>query len=120
MYGFNDFRAWNGDVGECLSTKRGAGGDDNHLGVSTLKMKKIKARRKVREPRFCFKTMSDVDVLDDGYKWRKYGQKVVKNTQHPRLDKSKSTLFFCALMNFLKKKFISHSILALMNQSRVF
>ncbi|KAK7859002.1 probable WRKY transcription factor 13 [Quercus suber] len=76
--------AWNGDVGECLSTKRAAGGDDNHLGVSTLKMKKIKARRKVREPRFCFKTMSDVDVLDDGYKWRKYGQKVVKNTQHPR------------------------------------
>lgn len=107
-------------MGECLSTKRGAGGDDNHLGVSTLKMKKIKARRKVREPRFCFKTMSDVDVLDDGYKWRKYGQKVVKNTQHPRLDKSKSTLFFCALINFLKKKFISHSILALMNQSRVF
>ena len=44
----------------------------------------MKGRRKVREPRFCFKTMSDVDVLDDGYKWRKYGQKVVKNTQHPR------------------------------------
>ncbi|XP_047336431.1 probable WRKY transcription factor 13 [Impatiens glandulifera] len=57
----------------------------HHLGVGTMKMKKvIKVRRKVREPRFCFKTMSDVDVLDDGYKWRKYGQKVVKNTQHPR------------------------------------
>ncbi|KAK4366840.1 hypothetical protein RND71_014720 [Anisodus tanguticus] len=39
-------------------------------------MKKIKSsRRKVREPRFCFKTMSDVDVLDDGYKWRKYVSK---------------------------------------------
>ncbi|KAF8109574.1 hypothetical protein N665_0094s0041 [Sinapis alba] len=50
----------------------------------TLKMKKLKTRRKVREPRFCFKTLSDVDVLDDGYRWRKYGQKVVKNTQHPR------------------------------------
>ncbi|KAJ0252439.1 WRKY transcription factor 13 [Hirschfeldia incana] len=49
-----------------------------------LKMKKLKTRRKVREPRFCFKTLSDVDVLDDGYRWRKYGQKVVKNTQHPR------------------------------------
>lgn len=49
-----------------------------------MKMKKMKGRRKVREPRFSFKTMSDVDVLDDGYKWRKYGQKVVKNTQHPR------------------------------------
>eukprot|EP00258_Populus_trichocarpa_P040351 XP_024456370.1 probable WRKY transcription factor 13 [Populus trichocarpa] len=67
----------------CLNSKRsGSGGD--HLGVSTIKLKKIKARRKVREPRFCFKTLSDVDVLDDGYKWRKYGQKVVKNTQHPR------------------------------------
>ncbi|MCE3049949.1 Transcription factor [Datura stramonium] len=59
---------------------------EHNLGVSSIKMKKIKSssRRKVREPRFCFKTMSDVDVLDDGYKWRKYGQKVVKNTQHPR------------------------------------
>lgn len=65
-------------------SKRSCGGENSILGVSTLKMKKIKARRKVREPRFCFKTMSDVDVLDDGYKWRKYGQKVVKNTLHPR------------------------------------
>ncbi|RDY13227.1 putative WRKY transcription factor 13, partial [Mucuna pruriens] len=72
-----------GEVTDCFSSKR-SGFDDHHLGISAMKMKKIKARRKVREPRFCFKTMSDVDVLDDGYKWRKYGQKVVKNTQHPR------------------------------------
>ncbi|KAK7318517.1 hypothetical protein RJT34_03220 [Clitoria ternatea] len=71
-----------GEVADCFSGKRS--GDDHHLGISAIKMKKIKGRRKVREPRFCFKTMSDVDVLDDGYKWRKYGQKVVKNTQHPR------------------------------------
>ncbi|KAL1322554.1 hypothetical protein HN51_067560 [Arachis hypogaea] len=45
---------------------------------------KVKMRRKLREPRFCFQTRSDVDVLDDGYKWRKYGQKVVKNSLHPR------------------------------------
>ncbi|CAL9751731.1 unnamed protein product [Musa acuminata subsp. burmannicoides] len=56
----------------------------NSLSVGGARMKKVKAKRKVREPRFCFKTMSEVDVLDDGYKWRKYGQKVVKNTQHPR------------------------------------
>lgn len=79
---FNDVRAW-GELSDCMSMKRSSVGDD-HLGVSAMKMKKIKGRRKVREPRFCFKTMSDVDVLDDGYKWRKYGQKVVKNTQHPR------------------------------------
>ncbi|GKV47521.1 hypothetical protein SLE2022_298690 [Rubroshorea leprosula] len=82
-----NFWAW-GEVNEsCLGSKKSCGGvmdDHNHLGVSSMKMKKIKGRRKVREPRFCFKTMSDVDVLDDGYKWRKYGQKVVKNTQHPR------------------------------------
>ncbi|PSS30296.1 WRKY transcription factor 13 [Actinidia chinensis var. chinensis] len=78
-----------GDVNEeCMMSnnkrmRSSSGGSD--LGVSAMKMKKMKAsRRKVREPRFCFKTMSDVDVLDDGYKWRKYGQKVVKNTQHPR------------------------------------
>ncbi|KNA13964.1 hypothetical protein SOVF_111800 isoform A [Spinacia oleracea] len=68
-------------------SKRSCNGEDdypNYVGVSAVKMKKIKGRRKVREPRFCFKTMSDVDVLDDGYKWRKYGQKVVKNTLHPR------------------------------------
>ncbi|OMO83716.1 DNA-binding WRKY [Corchorus olitorius] len=83
-----NFWAW-GEVNEsCLGSKKinNIGIEDNHhhLGVSAMKMKRIKARRKVREPRFCFKTMSDVDVLDDGYKWRKYGQKVVKNTQHPR------------------------------------
>ncbi|KAI5405160.1 probable WRKY transcription factor 12 [Lathyrus oleraceus] len=77
--------AW-GEVSDCWIGKRSNGGDDhNHIGVSAaIKMKKMKGRRKVREPRFCFKTMSDIDVLDDGYKWRKYGQKVVKNTQHPR------------------------------------
>lgn len=79
-------RAWGGDVNdECMnsSTKRN-GGENNKIGISAIKMKKIKARRKVREPRFCFKTLSEVDVLDDGYKWRKYGQKVVKNSLHPR------------------------------------
>ncbi|CAN1248954.1 Probable WRKY transcription factor 12 [Linum perenne] len=45
---------------------------------------KVKIRRKLREPRFCFQTRSDIDVLDDGYRWRKYGQKVVKNSLHPR------------------------------------
>ncbi|KAG0503062.1 hypothetical protein HPP92_003134 [Vanilla planifolia] len=50
---------------------------------------KMKVRRRVREPRFCFQTRSDIDVLDDGYKWRKYGQKIVKNSLHPRTDTTK-------------------------------
>ncbi|KAL3584024.1 hypothetical protein D5086_015085 [Populus alba] len=40
--------AW-GEVNECLSRKRSGSGED-HLGLSSIKMKKIKARRKVREP----------------------------------------------------------------------
>ncbi|KAL7120930.1 hypothetical protein ACP275_02G152100 [Erythranthe tilingii] len=51
---------------------------------SSAEKNKVKIRRKLREPRFCFQTRSEVDVLEDGYKWRKYGQKVVKNSLHPR------------------------------------
>ncbi|CAF2011564.1 unnamed protein product [Brassica napus] len=31
----------------------------------------------VREPRIVVQTTSDIDILDDGYRWRKYGQKVL-------------------------------------------
>nr|XP_043608467.1 probable WRKY transcription factor 75 [Erigeron canadensis] len=31
-----------------------------------------------------FQTRSQVDILDDGYRWRKYGQKAVKNNKFPR------------------------------------
>nr|GMD87392.1 probable WRKY transcription factor 50 [Ipomoea batatas] len=34
--------------------------------------------------RFAFKTKSDIEILDDGYKWRKYGKKKVKNSPNPR------------------------------------
>nr|AKN10295.1 WRKY transcription factor 2 [Osmanthus fragrans] len=38
----------------------------------------------VREPRVVVQTISDIDILDDGYRWRKYGQKVVKGNPNPR------------------------------------
>lgn len=34
--------------------------------------------------RFEFQTRSAEDILDDGYRWRKYGQKAVKHSLHPR------------------------------------
>ncbi|GLJ18738.1 hypothetical protein SUGI_0334450 [Cryptomeria japonica] len=43
-----------------------------------------KGQKRSREPRFAFMTKSDVDNLEDGYRWRKYGQKAVKNSPHPR------------------------------------
>ncbi|KAG6656316.1 hypothetical protein CIPAW_04G014200 [Carya illinoinensis] len=38
----------------------------------------------VTEPKIIVQTKSEVDLLDDGYRWRKYGQKVVKGNPHPR------------------------------------
>ncbi|MED6157546.1 Transcription factor [Stylosanthes scabra] len=48
-----------------------------------LKVKKTKQKRQ-REARFAFMTKSEVDHLEDGYRWRKYGQKAVKNSPFPR------------------------------------
>lgn len=48
------------------------------------KPRKRGGAKRLREPRYAIKTRTDVDVLDDGFKWRKYGQKAVKNSPHPR------------------------------------
>ncbi|KAK6931289.1 WRKY domain [Dillenia turbinata] len=42
------------------------------------------SHRTVTEPRIIVQTTSKVDLLDDGYRWRKYGQKVVKGNPYPR------------------------------------
>ncbi|KAL7095203.1 hypothetical protein ACP275_10G009400 [Erythranthe tilingii] len=57
--------------------KRWKGGDENE-GISAS------GSRTVREPRIVVQTTSDIDILDDGYRWRKYGQKVVKGNPNPR------------------------------------
>ncbi|XVE54463.1 hypothetical protein DITRI_Ditri03aG0083400 [Diplodiscus trichospermus] len=38
----------------------------------------------MRKHKYAFQTRSQVDILDDGYRWRKYGQKTVKNSKFPR------------------------------------
>ncbi|KAM1788364.1 hypothetical protein ACFX11_038669 [Malus domestica] len=40
--------------------------------------------RIVKEPRIVVQTISEIDLVDDGYKWRKYGQKVMKGNFFPR------------------------------------
>ena len=47
-------------------------------------VKKKKKQKREKEPRFAFMTKSEIDHLDDGYRWRKYGQKAVKNSPFPR------------------------------------
>ncbi|GMJ12305.1 hypothetical protein HRI_004899700 [Hibiscus trionum] len=57
--------------------------DDADKTKKPLKPKK-KNQKRQREPRFAFMTKSEIDHLDDGYRWRKYGQKAVKNSPYPR------------------------------------
>ncbi|XP_057524431.1 probable WRKY transcription factor 51 [Amaranthus tricolor] len=40
--------------------------------------------RKEKKERVAFRMKSEIDVVDDGYKWRKYGKKMVKNSPNPR------------------------------------
>ncbi|KAL3821359.1 hypothetical protein ACJIZ3_007264 [Penstemon smallii] len=71
------------------SKKLGLDPHDQELGDVAGKSKKgstskKKGEKKQREARFAFMTKSEVDNLEDGYRWRKYGQKAVKNSPFPR------------------------------------
>lgn len=37
-----------------------------------------------KKPKFVIHASSDVGISADGYRWRKYGQKMVKGNPHPR------------------------------------
>ncbi|KAB1201601.1 putative WRKY transcription factor 48 [Morella rubra] len=66
-------------------TKAGGDEDDQDQEKTKKQLKpKKKNQKRQREPRFAFMTKSEVDHLDDGYRWRKYGQKAVKNSPYPR------------------------------------
>eukprot|EP00249_Psilotum_nudum_P007145 c20340_g1_i2 orf=765-2822(+) len=41
-------------------------------------------KRNAAQPRHTLKIRSNVDNIDDGYRWRKYGQKAIKNSPYPR------------------------------------
>lgn len=56
----------------------------NEKPPETPSKSKKKGEKRIRQPRFAFMTKSEVDHLEDGYRWRKYGQKAVKNSPFPR------------------------------------
>ncbi|OWM72704.1 WRKY transcription factor 28-like [Punica granatum] len=67
-------------------SKREVQAKDGEGGESSKKLNKLKKKgeKREREPRFAFMTKSEVDHLEDGYRWRKYGQKAVKHSPYPR------------------------------------
>ncbi|XP_047323639.1 probable WRKY transcription factor 75 [Impatiens glandulifera] len=59
--------------------------EEKSVGKTVIKKEEKKKKNKTtKEPRYAFETRSQVDILDDGYRWRKYGQKAVKNNKFPR------------------------------------
>ena len=57
------------------------------LSLGRMKEKpRKKGPKRVREPRYAIQTRSEVEILEDGFKWRKYGQKAVKNSPNPRYE----------------------------------
>ncbi|EOA17014.1 hypothetical protein CARUB_v10005249mg [Capsella rubella] len=63
--------------------KRELVGEEDQSSKKVGKTKKNELKKQ-REPRVSFMTKSEVDHLEDGYRWRKYGQKAVKNSPYPR------------------------------------
>ncbi|EXB40317.1 putative WRKY transcription factor 75 [Morus notabilis] len=63
------------EIDHVLKSEKKSGGNNNN---------NYKGQKKIRKPRYAFQTRSQVDILDDGYRWRKYGQKAVKNNKFPR------------------------------------
>ncbi|KAL2958114.1 hypothetical protein AAZX31_18G190000 [Glycine max] len=69
-----------------------SGGDEDNLGPDAKRWKEdnkndgysVSGSRTVREPRVVVQTTSEIDILDDGFRWRKYGQKVVKGNPNAR------------------------------------
>ncbi|XP_047318695.1 WRKY transcription factor 71-like [Impatiens glandulifera] len=73
---------------------------------SSKKVMIKKANKKVekeRQQRFAFVTKSEVDNLEDGYRWRKYGQKAVKNSPFPR------SYYRCTTQKCIVKKRVERS-----------
>ncbi|KAL8137760.1 hypothetical protein V2J09_003761 [Rumex salicifolius] len=83
-------------TGECLSSSEEVGDegattqgvedepDAKRRNLEVGVTEQTASHRTVTEPKIVVQTRSEVDLLDDGFRWRKYGQKVVKGNPYPR------------------------------------
>ncbi|XP_008793281.3 probable WRKY transcription factor 51 [Phoenix dactylifera] len=68
-----------GDPKTLVASDCGLNAPTTRLVMSDTKRMKVETGCRIG-----FRTKSEVDVLDDGFKWRKYGKKSVKNSPNPR------------------------------------
>ncbi|KAL0537465.1 hypothetical protein IC582_026443 [Cucumis melo] len=79
-------------------------GFDDKKGENSKKVDEGKKKEKREKgPRFAFLTKTEIDNLEDGYRWRKYGQKAVKNSPFPR------SYYKCTSQNCSVKKRVERS-----------
>ncbi|XP_076892124.1 putative WRKY transcription factor 51 [Bidens hawaiensis] len=60
------------------------GTSSSHLQVNDSSGSGIGQTQNATKEKVAFKTKSQIEILDDGFKWRKYGKKMVKNSPNPR------------------------------------
>ncbi|MBA0872750.1 hypothetical protein Goshw_019853 [Gossypium schwendimanii] len=80
----NDDRATQGSISLCGDAANDDESESKRRKTESCMTEMNVASSASREPRVVVQIESDVDILDDGYRWRKYGQKVVKGNPNPR------------------------------------
>ncbi|MBA0630063.1 hypothetical protein Godav_002196 [Gossypium davidsonii] len=80
----NDDRATQGSISLCGDAANDDESESKRRKTASCMTEMNVASSASREPRVVVQIESDVDILDDGYRWRKYGQKVVKGNPNPR------------------------------------
>ncbi|PSR98076.1 WRKY transcription factor [Actinidia chinensis var. chinensis] len=67
-----------------ISSTLASHAEDDEDKSGTKRRKTKKASRRARKPKVVVQLESEVHILNDGYRWRKYGQKVVRRNTNPR------------------------------------
>ncbi|GMI78878.1 hypothetical protein HRI_001557100 [Hibiscus trionum] len=80
----NDDRATQGSISLCDDAANDDESESKRRKTESCMTEMNVASGASREPRVVVQIESEVDILDDGYRWRKYGQKVVKGNPNPR------------------------------------
>nr|GMD91178.1 probable WRKY transcription factor 51 isoform X2 [Ipomoea batatas] len=74
----------NSTTGSSSCSSDGMPTSTNYMPVRKCKRETMKGPKMKEKRAIAFRTRTDLEVLDDGYKWRKYGKKKVKSNSHPR------------------------------------
>ncbi|CAN6899677.1 unnamed protein product [Brassica oleracea] len=82
--------------------------EEKHKRNKRFKSTRSSEQTKMKAPRVSFITKSLVNNLDDGYKWRKYGQKPVRNSPFPR-SYYRCTISCCNVKKRVERSFTDQS-----------